>query len=210
MDKEVVASIRKQLALLDPDLVEEIIGKGQVLELEAGQEILREGQYVKVVPIVLEGLIKVYSRFEDKELLLYYIEPNESCVMSFSAALENAPSEVFAITEAPTKALLLSSDELQHWTKTYPGLNRLFFTLFNARYSELIDTINHLLYQKMDTRLLNFLKERVRVKGQNPIKLSHRQIAQELGTAREVVTRIMKRLETEALVRQEESGIKVL
>jgi len=210
MDSLLEEKIRKQLRLLDPKLVDEILASSELLDLPAGEQILRQGQYVKVVPIVLEGLIKVFSRFEEKELLLYYIEPNESCVMSFSAALENAPSEVFAVTEAPTKAILLSSDRLKEWTKAYPGLNRLFFTLFNTRYSELIDTINHLLYQRMDVRLINFLKERARVKDQNPLKLSHRQIAQELGTAREVITRILKRLESDGIVQQDTDGIHIL
>lgn len=202
--------IRKKLALFDPDLANDIINDATVAQLGAGEEILRTGQYVKVVPVVLEGLIKVYTRFEERELLLYYIEPNESCVMSFSAAMENAPSEVFAVTEAPTVALLLSAEKLKQWTKTYPSLNRLFFQLFNTRYSELIDTINHLLYQKLDVRIMNFFKERSRVTQEETIKMSHRQIAQELGTAREVVTRLLKKMEFEGLIKQEEDGIKIL
>jgi CRP/FNR family transcriptional regulator len=202
--------IRKSLSHFDPDLVNEILNESSVVHLESGKEILRAGQYVKAVPLVLEGLIKVYTRFEEKELLLYYIEPSESCVMSFSASMENAPSEVFAVTEAPTIALLLPSEKLRPWTKSYPGLNRLFFQLFNARYSELIDTINHLLYQKLDVRIMNFLKERARVKSEETMRISHRQIALELGTAREVVTRLLKKMEADGLLIQETDGIRIL
>ncbi|NQV51610.1 MAG: Crp/Fnr family transcriptional regulator [Flavobacteriales bacterium] len=210
MEPEVEQELRKQLNMLDRELVDAIVSKSASVTLEAGQELLRHGQYVKVVPLVLDGLIKVYARYEEKELLLYYIQPNESCVMSFSAALQNAPSEVFAVTEEPTSAILLPADELQEWTRQYPGLNRLFFTLFNTRYSELIDTINHLLYQKMDMRLLDFLKGRTEVTGKSVVKMSHRRIANELGTAREVITRVMKKLEVEGKVAQREEGIELL
>lgn len=210
MDEFSISEIKKKLAFFDPDLANDMVNDATVVRLGAGEEILRTGQYVKVVPVVLEGLIKVYTRFEERELLLYYIEPNESCVMSFSAAMENAPSEVFAVTEAPTVALLLSTEKLKQWIKIYPSLNRLFFQLFNTRYSELIDTINHLLYQKLDVRIMNFLKERARVTKEEIIKLSHRQIAQELGTAREVVTRLLKKMEFEGLLKQEADGIKIL
>ena len=209
MDSEVEKEIRDQLALLDADLVNSIISNSTYLEVDKGQELLRHGQYVKLVPLVISGLIKVYARYEEKELLLYYIQPNESCVMSFSAALENTPSEVFAVTEEPTRVVLLPADQLQQWTKKFPGLNRLFFGLFNARYGELIDTINHLLYQKMDAHVLNFLKERAELTGKEVIDMSHRQIANELGTAREVVTRVLKKLETEGMIQQLPSGIKI-
>ncbi len=209
MEREIEQEIRKQLSLLDADLVDSIVSNSTYLEVDKGQELLRHGQYVKVVPLVISGLIKVYARYEEKELLLYYIQPNESCVMSFSAALENTPSEVFAVTEEPTRVVLLPAEQLQQWTKNFPGLNRLFFGLFNARYSELIDTINHLLYQKMNARVLSFLKERAQVTGKPLVSMSHRQIANELGTAREVVTRVLKKLETDGKVVQLADGIRI-
>lgn len=181
------------LAHLDPELAQQIISHSTTLDISKNTEILRDGQYVKVIPIVLEGLIKVFTRHEDKELLLYYIQPNESCIMSFAAGLKNQPSRVFAITEEDTQALLLPIDKVTQWIKQFPDINTLFFQQYNIRYSELLDTINHVLFHKMDTRLFNYLKEKSRLTGKNPIKISHRQIANELGTAREVISRVMKK-----------------
>ena len=202
--------IAQALHYLSPDLVSEISASAIIKEIPKDNEILREGQYVKVIPIVLEGLIKVFTRHKDKELLLYYIRPKESCIMSFSSSLKNEPSKVFAITEEDTTALLLPVDKVSDWINQFPDINTLFFQQYNLRYSELLDTIHHVLFDKMDQRLLDYLKEKVRVTNNNPLKLSHRQIADELGTAREVISRTMKKLETENLVKQLPNGIEIL
>src|SRR5690606_13959030 len=158
--------------------------------------------YVKAVPIVTSGLIKVFTRNEDKELLLYYIQPGESCIMTFDACLKNMPSKVYASTEKKSAVLLMSSENVFRWMKDYPELNSLFFLQYNIRYNELLNMINQLLFEKMDTRILEYLKSKVKLSGKNPLKISHRQIANDLGTAREVVSRIMKKLENDGKVNQ--------
>ncbi len=198
------------LSHLNPELEAEILESSIYRELPKGAQILREGEFVAVVPIVLEGLIKVFTSHEDKELLLYYIRPNESCVMSFSSGLKNEPSKVFALTEEDTSAILLPVDKLSRWTREYPDLNSLFYQQYNLRYSELLDTINHVLFDKMDKRLYDFLEKRKRLTNKNPLKISHRQIANELGTAREVISRIMKKLEHEGKVKQHSNSIELL
>jgi CRP/FNR family transcriptional regulator len=130
--------------------------------------------------------------------------------MSFAASLKNEPSKVYAITEENTTALLLPVDKVATWTKQYPDINVLFFQQYNLRYSELLDTIHHLLFDKMDKRLFDYLQEKACVTNHNPLKISHRQIANELGTAREVISRTMKKLEAEKLVIQHSNGIEIL
>jgi len=202
--------IKKRLLYLGNDLVSEILENAIIKEIPQDTEILRQGQYVKVIPLVLEGLIKVFSRHNEKELLLYYIEPNESCVMSFAASLKNEPSRVFALTEEDTTAILLPAEKVSKWVKQYPDINMLFFQQYNKRYSDLLNTINHVLFEKMDKRLYDYLKEKVALTNRNPLKISHRQIANELGTAREVVSRLMKKLESEKKVKQHIKSIEIL
>lgn len=202
--------IKKTLAYLPADLVEEILRTSVIKEIPKDTEILREGQFVKVIPIVLDGLIKVFSRFNEKELLLYYIKPEESCVMSFAASIRNEPSKVFALTEEDTKVLLLPVSSMGEWLVQYPGLNKLFYQQYNLRYSELLDTINHVLFNKMDIRLYSYLEDKVKATQKNPLKVSHRQIAGELGTAREVISRVMKKLENEGKIKQLENSIEII
>jgi len=192
------------------ELIDKMAEHGMVMEIPKNMEILREGQFVKVIPIVIEGLLKVYSRYEDKELLLYYIQPGESCIMSFSSSLQNEPSRVYAIAEEDSKVLVLPVEHSSKWVNQYPYYNNLFFRLYNQRYADLLETINHLLFHKLDDRIIAHLRERQILKGQRILKITHRQIAHELGTAREVISRIMKKLEKEKRVIQHPSGIEVL
>ena len=195
---------------LSDDLIAEIVSVAIFKEIPSGATILRAGQYVKVIPIVTQGLIKVFSRYEDKDLLLYYIQPNESCIMSFSACLKNEPSRVYAITEEDTSAILLPVEKIDQWIRQFPDFNSIFFQLYNLRYSELLETISDLLFNKMDQRLYDYLKKKHQLTGKNPLKISHRQIANDMGTAREVISRVMKRLEGEGKVRQHTSSIEIL
>ena len=202
--------IKTELSFLGSSLLNDILASSTTMQFEKDTELLREGQFVKVIPIVLNGLIKVFSRYEDKELLLYYIKPAESCVMSFSASLKNTPSQVFAITEEETTVLLLPVNKVNNWAKNFPNFNQLFFEQYNVRYNELLKTINHLLFDKLDVRLYTYLVEKKNITQKNPIKISHRQIANELGTAREVISRLIKKLEGESKVKQLTNKIEIL
>lgn len=202
--------IRSQLSFLNTALVEKILKAATVQDIPKNTQILRQEQYVKVLPIVIKGLVKVLSTFDEKELLLYYIEPSQSCVMSFTAALKNAPSKVFAITEEDTTLLLIPTDKLPQWLKEFPEFNQLFYAQYDLRFTDLLETIQHVLVNKMDTRLYDYLKQKVQVTNQETIKISHGQIANELGTAREVISRVMKKLEIEHKVLQTSEGIKII
>lgn len=202
--------IAKSLSYLNPELVSRIENESILKEIPKNTQILREGQYIKVIPIVLKGLIKVYTRYEDRELLLYYIRPDESCIMSFSASIKNDPSQVFAETEEDTTALLLPVAKVSAWIEQFPDINTLFFQQYKQRYSELLDTIHHVLFNKMDSRLYDHLKTKATVRKENPLRISHQQIANELGTVREVISRVIKKLEIEGLVKQHSNGIEIM
>ena len=163
------------LPFLKRELVDLILRESNIKQIPKGVEILREQQYVKVLPIVIDGLVKVYSRFDEKELLLYDIEPSQSCVMSFYAALKNTPSKVFAQTEEDSKIVLIPVQYLPSWLKEFPGFNELFYDQFNLRYSELLDTISHLLLDKMDKRLYDHLKRKTELMNNKSIKITHGQ-----------------------------------
>ena len=207
---DLAVQIKQQFPHFNSDLISEIIKHAIEKEIPKDTELLREGQFIKVIPLVLNGVIKVFTRHEDKELLLYYIKPNESCIMSFSAGINNQPSKIYATTEEDSHLLLIPADKLGQWTKQFPDFNSLFFLQYNLRYSDLLDTINSLLFEKLDKRVFDYLKEKVAVTQNNPLKISHRQIASELGTAREVISRIVKKLEHEGKVKQSATTIEVL
>lgn len=203
-DKQVL--IHRHFPFLPDALRREMDAEGMLKSFTAGEELLREGQYVKVIPIVFEGLIKVIAHFEDKELLLYYIQPKESCIMSFSAVLDNTPSKIAAITEEPTLALLLPNRAVEKWVREFPAFNRLFYQQYNQRYEDMLLTIRSLVYEKMDQRLLAYLRQKSELKGTKNLSLRHWEIASDLGSAREVVSRLLKKLESEGFIRQHPHG----
>ena len=205
-----ITEIQPYLPPFNLELLEAIAAHSEMVEIPARTTIVREGQYIKAIPIVLKGLVKVVAGFEDKELLLYYIEPKESCVMSFSAALVNGTSRISAVTEEDSLLLLLPTEQLNKWLKQFSGLNDLFYSQYNLRYSEMLDTINSLLFGKMDLRLYHYLVEKATLKNTTIISITHRQIAAELGTAREVITRVLKRLEQEGKIKQVAGGLEIL
>lgn len=204
-----IQQIETKFSFLGKELLQQIINSSTIMNFSANTELVKEGQYIKVIPLVLEGLVKVYTSIEEKELLLYYIQPQQSCIMSFSSCLQNAKSKIFAITEEQSTILLMPASNVAKWVTQYPSINFLFYQQYDLRYSELIDTINSLIYHKLDVRIMEFLTERIKVKSKNPIKISHREIAAELGTAREVVSRTVKKLEKQNLLKQHTDSIEI-
>lgn len=201
--------IEKAVSFLGPELGTEILRTSQVIDVPKGTEILRVGQYITVIPLVVSGLVKVFSTFEEKDLLLYYIKPDESCVMSFFAGMKTEQSKIYAVTEEDSKILLMPVDKVSNWVSEFPSINQLFYQQYNLRYTELLKTIHHVLLNKMDKRLYDYLVEKTQLTNQNPIKISHREIANELGTAREVISRVMKKLVNEGKLKQHSQSIEI-
>jgi len=188
-------------------LPESLAELGEQHHFKAGTELVREGQFIKVLPLIQKGSLQVTTRYDDRELLLYYIEAGESCVMSFAAALQQQPSRVFAVCETDCDIVLLPAAQLITHIRQDQQLNDYFFQLYNQRYASLLDTIHQLIFNKLDQRLLEQLRLKQKRTGLNPLPITHRQLAQELGTAREVVSRLLKKLEMDGFLEQTENGI---
>lgn len=199
--------IKKQLSFLKPALVNVLLENSTLANFEKGTKILRFEQYVKVLPIVISGLVKVFAKFEEKELLLYYIQPNQSCVMSFTAGLKNSTSKIFAVTEEDSKILLIPFQKIPQLLKEYPEFNNLFYAEYDLRYSDLLGTLEDVLVNKLDKRLIDYLTNKAKFTNTKQLKLTHLEIAKELGTSREVVSRVIKKLENEGFLSQKNKVI---
>lgn len=202
--------VAKWFYYLEPHIVSEILEYSEIVTVPRDTMLLKEGDYIKIIPLVISGLLKVYTGYQEKELLLYYIRPGESCIMSFAASLRNEQSKIYATTEETSTLLLMPTQKVSMWMKQAPDVNRFFFMLYNQRYADLLETIQHLIFNTLDVRLYNYLKDKSEVMQANPLRISHRQIAAELGTAREVVTRMLKKLEKEGKIEQLPSSIKII
>jgi CRP/FNR family transcriptional regulator len=203
-------TLKKILPQLNTELLQFIADEAIEMDIPTETTLLKTGNYVQSVPLVLNGLIRVSRNDEDKELLLYYIHPGEMCIMSFSACCNNTASLIEAATLEETKVLLIPSAKLREWITSYPSFNFYIYEMFNKRYLDLIDTIDQLIFNRLDERILNYLKDKASFLGQKTVGITHQQIATDMGTAREVISRLLKKLELEKKIQTSRNQVIVL
>jgi len=196
--------------LKEPELKQELLTHCKIVDVEANQPILSEGSYVKTVPILLKGLIKIVKVEADKEMLLYYIYPLESCIVSIHCGINQLKSQVKAITEDDSKAILIPSHLVGEWQRKYPSFNSMILNLYQKRFYDVLNAFNALAFQKLDDRLLTYLKAKVNALDTNKIKMTHQDLGDELGTARETVSRVLKKLEVDSKLRLHRGWIEIL
>lgn len=185
----------------DSVLQEELLTFGNAKIVEAETRLIKEGEYIRNVPIVIKGSIRVLQMDDEgRELLLYFIRKGESCIMSFLAGICHGQSKVSAITEEETEVIMIPIAKAQEWVKKFPSWNEFIFKLYEKRFEELLNVVNAIAFQNMDKRLHNLLITKAEVTGQKELITTHQQIADELGTAREVVSRLLKQMEKQNLV----------
>ena len=182
------------------ELKEEIKKVGDIQSFKKGELLIREGQYLKVLPIVLKGSIRVFQTHEEREILLYYVSPQETCIMSLAACLFNNESPSFAITEEDTDVLFIPSNYIPIWQRKYTSWNNFILKAYRNRYDELLDSFNNVVFKKIDQRVISYLNEYASNHNTNKIPFSHQALAYELGTTRVVISRILKNFETKGKV----------
>ena len=190
-------TLKKLLPQVNTELLQFIATEAVDMDIPAETTLLKTGNYVRSIPLVVKGLVKVSRIEDDKELLLYYIHPGEMCIMSFSACCSNSASLIEATAPEETRLLLIPSDKLRQWITTYPEFNFYVYEMFNKRYLDLMDTINQLIFNRLDERILLYLKEKALHTGNKQLSVTHQQIATDMGTVREVISRLLKKLERE-------------
>lgn len=179
----------------------EVYKSGQVLFFAADTVILNINAYISSIPIVLSGSIRVIrTDDEGNEILLYYIKPGESCIMSFLAGIHNDTSKIKAIVEEDVEVLLIPVHKASEWIKEFPEWTDFIFSLYQKRFEELLDVVNALAFQKLDARLLHLLGQKSTLFNSKEISITHLQLADELGVSREAVSRVLKQMENEKLI----------
>lgn len=202
--------ISNKFGFLGKDFLEEINHRTSVAQIKGKTEILAEGDRIKTIPFVIKGCLKVYALNDGRELIYNYIQPGETCLMSFSTIFSDYISRIYVTSEEDSEAVIIPVSVLQDWMIRFPEINRLFYYEFDRRFSDIMKMVNDAVFHKLDKRVLNYIKQQVSAVGSNPIKLTHKEIAGNLGTSREVVSRILKKIENEGDIIQTPDGIEVL
>jgi CRP/FNR family transcriptional regulator len=195
----------------EPGLLKEIEELGTFMEVKAGDTILEIGQMVRTIPLVTKGVVKVSRADEEgRELLLYYVNPNESCAMTFTCCMQQFPSEIKATAEEDVEIYSLPIDVMDKWLVQYPTWKSFVMKSIRNRFHEMIKAIDQIAFQKLDERLISFLKEKSKISGSSLINLSHEQISSELATSRVVISRLLKKLEIDNKLLLYRNQIKLL
>jgi len=193
----------------EPELQKEILQHCQVQTFERGDVIVSEGQFVKILPIVVSGGLRVYQTKEDREILLYYVEPSQTCMMSLSACFFDGKSPSQAVATVRTEILVIPTRFVTQWQIAYPSWNNFVIRTFRNRYDELLETFESVAFDHIDKRVLEYLKFRVSKQRIREIEISHQELANELGTTRVVISRILKQLEMDKIVELQRNLIRM-
>ncbi len=194
-----------------PEIREKLYQYGIAKTFQEGDVILNENAYIKAIPLVTSGNIRVMRTDEDgREILLYYIKAGESCIMSFLGGLHHDTSKVKAIAEEETEILFIPIDKVSELIKEFPEWLDYIFRLYHKRFEELLEVVNAVAFKKMDERLLNFIKKKCELTKSHTLYVTHEQLANELGTARVVVSRLLKQMEDENIVKLGRNKISLL
>lgn len=179
----------------EPELQDEILKHGKVIQAKPGDILIREGQYLNFLPIVIRGKIRVYQEKDAREILLYYVGPEETCVMSLSAAYLDYHSTANGMATDHTEILVLPAYLIADWQLKYPSWNRYIVKTFKNRYDELLNAFGNVAFKPISLRVKEYLMAHARISNSKKIPLSHQTLANELGTTRVVISRILKQFE---------------
>ncbi len=198
-------------SIFEKGLIQELFQFGDVKYFSAGDVIMDYGKYVRMMPIILSGTVKVFRKDDNgREILLYYLSDNESCSMAYSCCISAKKSEIKAVAEDDGKYLVIPFVKLNDWLCKYESWRTYIFNSFNERFTELLNSIDIMAFGNMDTRIKQYLMEKYERSGSTSIKVSHYKIAEELATTRVVISRILKNYENDKKLILYRNEIKLL
>lgn len=204
-------SNRKFDFLLEKGIREEFDEVGSSLEFNAGDIIVEPNKYIKVIPLVLKGTIKVIRETNGgNELILYYIRSGESCAVSLSTSLMNKLSNIKAVAEENGELIAIPSSVSSKWYEIYSSWRMFVLKTMDNRYDEIINALDSVAFKKIDERLVDYLKSKSEALQNNILNITHQEIANELSTSREVISRLLKQLEQKGVLKLFRNKVEIL
>ena len=197
--------------IFEVSLIRELEKQGRIHSFNAGETIMDVGQTVRFMPIILKGNIKV-TRMDDegREILLYFVHGVESCAMTFTCCMQQKSSEIKATAEEDTLVIMIPVGLMDEWIVKYPTWKSFVMQTMMQRFNELLKTIDSIAFQKLDERLIQYLRDRSKAAGSSLLTVTHQQIADELATSRVVISRLLKKLENDKKILLYRNQIKLL
>ena len=203
--------IKDRFPSFEKELVEEIIDKGELRIFKDGELIMRTGQYIRSTVLVLQGLVKIYREDDEgNEFFMYYLDGGKACALSMICASKQDTSELTAKSVTETTVIAIPLFYMDQWMTKYKSWYQFVLGSYRERFEELLFTIDHIAFRNMDERLLFYLKRHQDKLKSNIIPLTHSEIAQELNSSREVITRLLKKLSDKGMLKMHRQHIEII
>lgn len=197
--------------LFEQALLEEISTVGTLKEVPEGFLLMDIGQYIKSMPLLVHGAIKILRDDVDgDELLLYFLERGDTCAMTLTCCLGETRSEIRAIAETEAKLIMVPIQKMEEWTSKYKSWRDFVFKSYHSRMMEMLDTIDSIAFMKMDERLVKYLRDKAKVIGSDVIQTTHQDMAYDMHTSRVVISRLLKTLENQGKVKLGRNSIEII
>lgn len=197
--------------LFEPELLEEIQQIGVYKEVKQGETLIGIGDYIKSMPLVLNGAIKIMRQDEQAdELILYFLERGDTCAMTLACCLGQTKSEIIAVAETDVELLMIPVEKMSAWMSKYKTWQNFILQSYHARLMELLEAVDTIAFMQLDERLYKYLRDKAMVNRSEVIHATHQNIAKDLHTSRVVISRLLKRLEIEGKIILQRNQIEIL
>jgi CRP/FNR family transcriptional regulator len=197
--------------LFEEELLQEINNVGTYKDIPEGFKLIEIGDYIKSMPLLISGAIKILREdLDGDELLLYFIEQGDTCAMTLSCCLGSSKSEIRAVAETDTKLIMVPIEKMEEWLGKYKTWQKFVLQSYHNRMSELLEAIDSIAFLKLDERLFKYLKDKAMVNHNEVIQVTHQEIARDLHTSRVVISRLLKALENLGKIELHRNSIKIL
>ncbi|HAW20070.1 MAG TPA: Crp/Fnr family transcriptional regulator [Flavobacteriales bacterium] len=201
VNNEIRELLTEQFPMFESDLIDILSAIGSLKSFEEGDELMRTGQYFKSTMLIVDGLVKLYREGEDGgEFFVYYIEAGNACALSMVCASQQKTSEVMAKAMSDGKAILIPIDKMDALMTEYKSWYYFVLETYRSRFEEILTVIDAIAFKAMDERLEFYLKKQAKTIDSNTLSITHQEIAQDLSTSREVISRLLKKMEQKGMV----------
>ena len=189
------SQLKKLFPSLEEGLYKELVEHGTIKEVKAGETLLKVGQTIRSTMLILDGLVKLYREDDQgKEFFIYHLNAGQACSLSMVCAAKHETSEVLAKALTDATVLAIPLEYMDQWMNNYKSWYQFVITSYRSRFEELLKTIDAIAFTGMDERLEYYLKKQVEQLGNN-LRITHQEIANDLNSSREVISRLLKKLE---------------
>lgn len=204
-------NIKAHFPAFETGLVSELEEKADLISVPAGEPLLKTGQSIRSTMLITKGLVKVYREDEEgNEFFMYYLNPGDACALSMICATKQETSGIMAKAVMDTEVIKIPLQYMDEWMTRYKTWYYFVLETYRSRFEELLTTIDHIAFRNMDERLVFYLKRHQKSLNSNIIPLAFTEIAQELNSSREVISRLMKKLSDKGMVKLHRSHIEII